>query len=160
MVLSDTHLPKYSRSLPRVLLDDLEHTDLIIHAGDFATFDIYNDLRKFATVHAVHGNVDDQELQRVLPRRTLVQVLGRPVGLIHGDGVAGSTVGRAQAAFRDEEVDIIIFGHSHQPLLMFDDETLLFNPGSPTEKRTAARHSYGRLRLNEAGRLVAEHVWI
>ena len=160
MVLSDTHLPKHGRSLPRLLLDDLETADVIIHAGDFAAFDIYNDLCQFARVHAVHGNVDDQELQRVLPRRTLFQVLGRPVGLIHGDGAVGSTVSRAQAAFREDDVDMIIFGHSHQPLSTFDNDTLLFNPGSPVEKRSSARFSYGRLRLNDVGRLVAEHIWI
>ena len=160
IVVSDTHLPTRTRALPRALLADLEQADLIIHAGDFATFDVFNDFCRFAPMHAVHGNVDDMELQRILPRRSLFKVFGRPVGLIHGDGVVGSTVGLAQAAFRDDEVDIIIFGHSHQPLVMFDNETMLFNPGSPTDKRTSSRFSYGRLRLGDAGRLAAEHVWI
>ncbi len=153
-------MPAGKRSLPEALVTDLESADLIIHAGDFATFDIFNDFCRFAPIQAVHGNVDDEELKRVLPRRTLIQVLGRPVGLIHGDGVVGSTVGRAQAAFRNDIVDVIIFGHSHQPLALFDNDTLLFNPGSPTDKRTSPRFSYGRLKLSDAGRLIAEHVWI
>lgn len=133
---------------------------MIVHAGDFATVEVLETLRRYAPVQGVYGNVDEPELRRVLPRRSTFEVLGRPVGLIHGDGPVGSTMGRAQAAFKDEAVDVIVFGHSHQPLHLYDGETLLFNPGSPTDRRTSARFSYGRMALGPEGRLVAEHVWL
>lgn len=160
VVLADTHLPTRARALPRRLLDELASADLIVHAGDFATVDILTELRRYAPVQAVHGNVDEPELRRILPRRQRVEILGRPVGIIHGDGQIGTTVSRAQAAFAGEAVDLIVFGHSHQPLHRYDGDTLLFNPGSPTDRRLSPRFSYGRISLGPDGRLAAEHVWI
>ena len=160
VVISDTHMPTRAKVLPRALLADLEGADLILHAGDLATVDVLNMLREHAPVHAVHGNVDEPELRRVLPRRTKVDLGGRTVGLVHGDSPSLPTVQRARAEFVDEGVDAIVFGHSHKPLLRREDGVLLFNPGSPTDRRAQPRFSYGRMWLDDTGALQAEHVWI
>jgi uncharacterized protein len=160
VLMSDTHMPGRARRLPRALVAELERADLIVHAGDFATVDTLDMLRAFAPVRGVHGNVDEPELRRLLPRRLRFQVEGRWIGVVHGDSSALPTVQRAVAEFVDEEVDLIVFGHSHKPLLRRDGELLLFNPGSPTDRRAEPRFSYGRLALDQDGRLSAEHVWI
>jgi putative phosphoesterase len=160
VVLSDTHMPTRAKALPRALLDDLDGADLILHAGDFATVDVLNMLRLHAPVHAVYGNVDEPELRRVLPRRAKVAVGGKTVGLVHGDSPSLPTVQRAQAEFVDEAVDAIVFGHSHRPLLRREDGVLLFNPGSPTDRRAQPRFSFGRMWVDDAGVLQAAHVWI
>jgi putative phosphoesterase len=36
--------------------------------------------------------------------------------------------------FKEDKVDIIIFGHSHQPIIKTINKTLMLNPGSPTSK--------------------------
>ena len=72
---------------------------------------------------------------------------------MHGDSPVLPTAERALAEFVDEEVDLIVFGHSHRPLRKRDGDVLLFNPGSPTDRRTEPRFSYGRLALGEDGRL-------
>ena len=47
--------------------------------------------------------------------------------------------GRAQA---------LVFGHSHMPLHeRGDDGFQIFNPGSPTERRRAPRHTMGMARV-------------
>ena len=160
IVLSDTHMPGRAKTLPRPLLAELERADLILHAGDLATVDVLNMLRALAPVHAVHGNVDEPELRRVLPRRTKVDVRGKTVGLVHGDSPSLPTLQRAQAEFADDAVDAIVFGHSHRPLLRREDGVLLFNPGSPTDRRAQPRFSYGRMWVDDDGVLQAEHVWI
>lgn len=160
VVISDTHMPGRARVLPRKLLAELDGADLILHAGDLATVEVLNALRELAPVQAVYGNVDEPELKRVLPRRTKVDVQGRTVGLVHGDSPSLPTVQRACAEFVDEPVDAIVFGHSHKPLLRRDDGVLLFNPGSPTDRRAQPHFSYGRLWVDDAGALQAEHVWI
>jgi putative phosphoesterase len=37
--------------------------------------------------------------------------------------------------FKDDKADIIIFGHSHQPIIKTINKTLMLNPGSPISKR-------------------------
>jgi len=160
IVLSDTHMPGRARNLPARLIADLETADLIVHAGDFATVETLEMLRAFAPVEGVYGNVDEPELRRLLPRRKLIEVLGRPLGLVHGDSPSLPTAQRAYAEFVDQPVDVVVFGHSHKPLLRREGDVLLFNPGSPTDRRAEPRFSYGRLGVGEDGRLTAEHVWI
>jgi putative phosphoesterase len=158
--VSDTHMPTRARVLPRPLLADIERADLVLHAGDLATADVLAALQALAPVQAVYGNTDEPELRRILPRRTKVDVQGKMVGLVHGDSPSLPTVQRAQAEFVDEPVDAIVFGHSHKPLLRREDDVLLFNPGSPTDRRTQPRFSYGRMWVDDDGVLQAEHVWL
>jgi putative phosphoesterase len=160
VVISDTHLPGRARRLPAALVAELETADLIVHAGDFATVDALEMLKRYAPVQGVYGNVDEPELRRLLPRRLRLEVLGRPLGLVHGDSPSLPTAQRAAAEFVDQDVDLIVFGHSHKPLSRREGGVLLFNPGSPTDRRSEPRFSYGRLKLGDDGRLSAEHVWI
>ncbi len=53
------------------------------------------------------------------------------------------TESRAADAFRNEQVDIILFGHSHIPLYKKRNGVWLFNPGSPTDKRRQSTYSFG-----------------
>ena len=52
----------------------LERAELILHAGDFVEAGILAELRALGPVEAVHGNMDDDELQQLLPRRRVVEV--------------------------------------------------------------------------------------
>lgn len=159
LVLSDTHVMGAEWALPAELTAELERADLIVHAGDLATVSFLEALKRYAPVHAVHGNADDAELTRTLPRRLKVEVLGRPLGVVHGDGTGGTTLARARGAFAAGEVDVVVFGHSHFPYRGYAGRTLLFNPGSPTDRRTSPKFAFGRLLLNEHGRLTAGHVF-
>ena len=160
IVMSDTHVMSPNKKLPDKLLEDLAAADLILHAGDIATADFLEELRRYAPVQAVYGNVDEVELKRVLPRRTVLEVMGRPLGLVHGDVGPGGAVVNAKAAFKDGAVDVVIFGHSHMPYRDYVGETLFFNPGSPTDRRLSPKFAYGRLVLREDGRLTAGHVFL
>ncbi|MNR40778.1 phosphodiesterase [compost metagenome] len=77
------------------------------------------------------------------------------IGLIHGDGFRKTTEVRAREAFEAERPHMVIFGHSHIPYLQNDQGTIMFNPGSPTDKRRQPRYSYGILELGEQWK--AEH---
>jgi putative phosphoesterase len=160
VVMSDTHVMGASGTLPPELIADLELADLIVHAGDIATAAFLAELERFAPVQAVHGNADEVELKRGLPRRLKIEVLGRPLGVVHGDGDRGTTLARARGAFASDEVDVVVFGHSHFPYRGYAGRTLMFNPGSPTDRRSSPKFAYGRLVLNELGRLTAGHVFL
>jgi putative phosphoesterase len=111
-----------------------------------------------APLEAVAGNNDPPALVRRFGRRKLLILGGVRIGMVHGDGTRGTTIGRSVAAFEDEPVDVICFGHSHQPVCERRDRVWLVNPGSPTDKRRQARYSYAILTI-ERGRVVPRLVF-
>ena len=159
-VVSDTHLPRFGDRLPPALLTGLGRAgvELILHLGDFTGPEVPRLLEAVAPLEAVAGNNDPPALVRRFGRRKVLTVGGVRIGLVHGDGRAGTTIGRSVAAFADEPVDVICFGHSHQPLCERRDGRWLVNPGSPTDKRSQARYSYAILRI-EGGRAVPRLVF-
>ena len=152
-VVSDTHLPRFGNRLPPALLRGLARArvELILHLGDFTGPEVPALLEAVAPLEAVAGNNDPPALVRRFGRRRILTLDGVRVGMVHGDGTRGTTLGRSLDAFADEPVDVICFGHSHQPLCERRDARWLVNPGSPTDKRTQPRYSYAILRI-EGGR--------
>lgn len=157
-VVSDTHLyPEPGRrGLPRTLLDELAGAEvgLILHAGDIFAPWVLDRLGEIAPVLAVIGNGDPDPLRRALPRARVVTIGPHRLGLVHGhEGRGATTPQRALNAFApapgERAVDCVVFGHSHQPLSKLQGGVLLFNPGSPTDKRRQPYHSFGILRLAE-----------
>ena len=69
-------------------------------------------------------------------------------GVVHGFGAAHGLERRLRQEF--EGVDLIVFGHSHQPFLAPVDEVLMFNPGSPTDRRWAPSRALGLIHLDQA----------
>jgi putative phosphoesterase len=64
-------------------------------------------------------------------------------------GSGGKTPDRAMKCFEKDDVDCIIFGHSHIPFCEYINGILMFNPGSPTDKRRNELYSFGILELGE-----------
>jgi putative phosphoesterase len=54
-----------------------------------------------------------------------------------------------QEAFKNDGVDIVIFGHSHQPFNQMVKGILFFNPGSPTDEIFAPYKSFGIIEIND-----------
>jgi putative phosphoesterase len=138
LVMADTHWPRHGRALPAWLLRAAEVADGILHAGDLTDPALLDILESCAPTWAVAGNGDPRGHPR-LPERRLLRLGGLRVGLTHGHlGRAGDTTpGRAAAAFAGHGVDLVVFGHSHQPLFTRSGGRWLLNPGSPTERRRA-----------------------
>jgi hypothetical protein len=146
-IISDTHMPKRGRPLPDACVARLRQADLIVHAGDFVRREVLAELRGYGEIAAVHGNVDEPELRDELPAQRTVELPGDGgtvrIAITHNGGPANGRLARAQQRF--PEADALIFGHSHIPLHETDPVTgfQLFNPGSPTERRRAPRHTMG-----------------
>lgn len=157
IVLSDTHIPKRAKSLPKRLLDELKDANLIIHAGDWQTIDVYNQLTTFAKVEGVYGNIDNENIKEMFPEKQIVEVCGFKIGITHGHGTGKTTEKRAIQKFEGEMVNCIIFGHSHIPSKKYNNDILLFNPGSPTDKRRQEKYSFGVITIEDS--LEAEHIF-
>lgn len=157
LILSDTHIPARAKKLPRILLDACEKADLILHAGDWQTLDVFFELSAYTETIGVGGNVDPWEIVDRFGKKKIVTVENLKIGIVHGDGISKTTEQRAVEAFADDEVDLIIFGHSHIPIMKELNGVTLFNPGSPTDKRRQPQYSFGTLEIGEEWKL--RHVY-
>jgi uncharacterized protein len=142
-IISDTHMPRGTRSLPAACLAELRGADAILHAGDFMRVEVLRMLEALGPpVHGIHGNVDDDTLTRMLPAARVVQAAGTRIAMVHDSGPRTGRLARMRARFKG--VDAVVFGHSHLPLHEAgEDGFQIFNPGSPTERRRAPEHTMG-----------------
>ena len=167
VVLSDTHIRRRglhsARGAARTLgrLPDsayahLAEADVILHAGDILVGEVLDELRGFAPVHAVLGN-NDAELAGLLPETESLVLDGVRIAMVHDSGPSAGRAGRMRRRFPD--ADVVVFGHSHIP---WDDAgvdgQLLFNPGSPTERRSQPNHTLGTLDLDGGSVRSAIHI--
>jgi uncharacterized protein len=146
VVVADTHIRRgSSRTLPPKLYDLLADADVVLHAGDVVSQPVLDDLARFAPLHAVLGN-NDHELVGTLPETIAVDLAGVRVAMIHDSGQAKGRERRLHRRFPD--ADVVVFGHSHIP---WDTEgvdgQIVFNPGSPTQRRRQPRHTAGILEV-------------
>ncbi len=145
-VLSDTHLLRVTKVFEEIFDRLLADVDVILHAGDFVSEDILTFLRK-KPFYGVHGNMDPAEIKGQLPEKRVIKIGSCKVGLIHGSGSKGGLEERILAEFQD--VDVVVFGHSHRPKNEQKDGVFLFNPGTAAGYTPSGFNSIGILSLDE-----------
>jgi putative phosphoesterase len=158
-LVSDTHLPRFGRALPRALVAGLRAANVsrILHCGDFTEPIAIELFEEIAPFDAVAGNNDPEPLWTRYGRRKIVTIEDVRIGLVHGDvGRGRSAHENAIAAFADQRVDVIAYGHSHRPVVdVRPDGRIVANPGSPTDKRMMPTFSYAILTVDGASASVA-----
>jgi len=148
VVVSDTHMPRMAKSLPSRLVQELESADLILHAGDWTGEEVADMLAQYAPVEGVAGNNDGPAIVSRFGYRKTIRCEDVTIGIVHGYSFAGRPAQiEALQAFQPGEADVIVFGHSHAPYNAKHGNFLLFNPGSPTDKRWQPRYSFGVLEI-------------
>ncbi len=149
-VISDTHVYlRGARRLPPEVVDLFIRfrVGLILHGGDVNTSGVLMALAEVAPVLAVRGNNDDAILVENLPDAVEFTVGPHRFGLVHGHG--GATA-RSEARRRFAgRVDCAIYGHSHVPLIEREEGTILFNPGSATDRRWGPHFGVGLITVTE-----------
>ena len=125
-VISDTHMHSFEE-MPQKLARALSDVDLIVHAGDFVGSAVLEGLRRLGEVKAVRGNVDSAKLRGLLPEKETIVVGGKKIGITHGWGGPEGIEERVRGLF--DEVDVIIYGHSHEARNEQIGGILFFNPG-------------------------------
>lgn len=126
-VISDTHLTHPTENFRRHMREFFADAEIVLHAGDMTSSSVLDFLSSW-DVRAVRGNMDDHDLWAALPEQRIETIAGRRIGLMHGWGSAAGLEDRVLDSFSD--VDIIVFGHSHNPLKATKRGVALFNPGS------------------------------
>ena len=151
-VISDTH-----GLLRPEVFDVFGEVDHILHGGDVGPESILDELQAIAPVTAVYGNTDGWALRNRLPRVARVQLDGFTIVVTHGDQLGSPTPEALQAQY--PEAEIIVFGHTHRPVLtLVDTVVTVMNPGGAGPRRFDLPASVGILELEPGipprGRLV------
>jgi uncharacterized protein len=145
VIIADTHIPRRARALPGALTPYLECADVVVHAGDVISPALLDELAAYAPVEAVRGNLDPPATD--LPETREFGFGGARVGMIHDSGPRRGRRARMRHRFPDARV--VVFGHSHIPLLEDENGLMLLNPGSATDRRRQPRHTFALLRGEE-----------
>ena len=149
-VISDTHIRDNDAEVPVKVLEAFKEVDMVIHVGDLLDLSVLDKLRQVCKdVRAVAGNMDSAETKKILPTKEIIKIGKYTIGVAHGYGHPAGLVEIMEKMFKDDNVDVIVFGHSHTPCNEKKGEVLFFNPGSPTDKVFAPFNSYGILEVND-----------
>lgn len=149
-VVGDTHAsaPPSRRSFAFVAeFFKRADVDCILHTGDTGHASVLEKLAAVAPVAAVRGNADPVDLIEALPDRVWIAAGERTILLLHGHH--GKTAVKAARAAAQSGLDVIVFGHSHQPLIDREGQTILFNPGSPVERRWNPHFGLGLIHVTD-----------
>ncbi|MCZ7356431.1 MAG: metallophosphoesterase [Candidatus Methanoperedens sp.] len=136
ITIADTHIKDgpIKGQIPPALIELFKEADLLIHAGDFVSRDVYEELSGIKRLEAVYGNMDEMALKNILPRRKVVDIENIRIGIVHEAALSLQDTTGARYMAKEMGVDILVFGHIHKPVIEKSD-VLLVCPGSPTAPR-------------------------
>lgn len=150
-LVSDTHglvRPEIFAALTAV--------DIILHAGDVGGLGVLAQLAVIAPVHAVFGNTDSPG-EPGLSASLDISIEGVSIHVSHGHEVGGSPT--AEKLLSRYTADVIVFGHTHKPLVERAGSRLVVNPGAAGPRRFTLQPSVARLTVTGA-RADAEILWL
>ncbi|MBD3674402.1 MAG: metallophosphoesterase family protein [Planctomycetaceae bacterium] len=143
-VISDTH-----GLLRPEAVEKLAGVSRILHAGDVGDARILDELQTIAPVTAVRGNVDHHDRVAELPLHEAIEFGEHLIYLTH----------IREEIDLDPEVagmSMVIFGHTHSPVIEARGKVTWFNPGSIGPRRFQLPVSLGLLTLQDDGSLAPE----
>ena len=145
-VISDTHLRELYPEFKKMIEFYFKDVEKIFHAGDFVDWSIADYLSSQKELIAVCGNMDSRDICKAFPEKRMVELKGFKIGLIHGGGSPFGIEARIRREF--DEVDAIVYGHTHAPADHQVKDIYFFNPGSPT-RSFVHKATLGILHLGE-----------
>ena len=137
-LISDTHglvRPEVHGALAAV--------EMILHAGDVGGEEVLDELSTIAPVHAVSGNTDppgDRRLHQALD----ISVGGFTIHVSHGHELG---VPKPEKLLMAYNAQVIVFGHTHEPLVVKADGRLVVNPGAAGPARFDIKPSVAILEI-------------
>ncbi|MGL6200812.1 MAG: metallophosphoesterase family protein [Lachnospiraceae bacterium] len=136
LIISDTH--RQHRTLD-ILVEKVGEIDMLIHLGDTEGGEQYIEASVNCPVHIVGGNND---FFSDLEREEEFYVGKYHVFITHGHRY-GVSMGnqRLKEEARARHADIVMYGHTHRPELVIEDDLTILNPGSLSYPRQEGRKS-------------------
>lgn len=145
-IISDTH------GLVRADVHTaLAGVEVILHAGDVGGDDVLDELALIAPIRAVYGNTDAPGDPR-LSQSIELTIGGVSIHVSHGHEVGSPTPVKLLERY---SADVVVFGHTHRPLIAGGGGRLALNPGAAGPRRFDLTPSVARLTI-AGGRAKAE----
>ena len=119
-VLSDTH-----GLLRPEVLEKIAGCDAIIHGGDINKPEIIDRLNEIAPVYVVRGN-NDKEWAENIPESLTFQIEECRFFVVHNKKFVPKSL---------DDIDVVIYGHSHKYSEQTINGILWLNPGSCGKRR-------------------------
>ena len=132
VAIGDTH-SYVLEDLPEEMMRAIQQADWLIHVGDYTSKDILGGLMalKGKRFRGVYGNADPQAIRDRVPTKDILEVEGKRIGIIHpAEGGGGHDIEqRVMAEFKNDSVDAIVYGHTHDAKVSRLGGLLLVSPG-------------------------------
>ena len=149
LIVSDTH--KKNENYFKVL--EMHHPDMVIHCGDAEGSEYALSSAAECPVYIVLGNND---FFSDLPREITLDIGSYKVWVTHGHNYyvsMGNETIKKEAI--DRGVDIVLYGHTHRPVIDIDDDIIAVNPEAcPIRDRRDASLPMRSWRLTERERCI------
>ncbi|WP_206458117.1 metallophosphoesterase family protein [Anaerovorax sp. IOR16] len=133
-IISDTH-----GLLRDEVKEELEASDIVIHAGDINTDSIVQELKGYGELYIVRGN-NDKDWAEYLPKLLAVTIEGVQFLIVHNKKDIPENL---------TDIDVVIYGHSHKYDEKVRDGILLLNPGSCGKRRFDLEISMCRMYIDQ-----------
>ena len=152
LIISDTHSNhKYLRRV----FESERPRDLVIHLGDSEGCEDYIKEDAKCPVEIVSGNCD---FFSSLEQKKVLKIGKYNVFITHGHyynvNVGLDSIVREA---KGQGCDIVMFGHTHRPLLISEEDLVTLNPGSLTYPRQSGRRpSYIIMEMDRTGEAAFE----
>jgi putative phosphoesterase len=130
-LISDTHIPSRAKSIPRKVLEVFEKVDYIVHAGDLVQLSVIDELEQIAPVLAVYGNMDGPEIRGKLQKINTLKIFEWKIGVTHDPGALFG-LSKMRELARQNDFNVLVYGHTHNSSIKWEENILYINPGSPT----------------------------
>lgn len=129
LAISDTHAKNLS-ALPKALLTEISDADIVVHCGDYTSITLLKELRDLAKRFVgVYGNMDNVDIRQEVSKKTVFDIDGVKIGVIHPHW-GGAPFGIEEAIAKEfHNVDLILFGHTHDAWTDTINGVTLLNPG-------------------------------
>ncbi len=148
-LISDTHIPKRAMCIPKKVFEVLRDADFIIHAGDLVELSVIDELEQIAPVLAVHGNMDNQEVNAALPELNSLKIFDWKIGVMHDPNVLQGS-GKMVKIAKENGFNVFVYGHTHASKIKWEEKILFINPGSPTDPASFMNNpSVGLLKITK-----------
>ncbi|HEY7058956.1 MAG TPA: metallophosphoesterase family protein [Vicinamibacterales bacterium] len=137
------------------VFDAFSGVELILHAGDVGGRAVLTELNAIAPMRAVYGNTDpagDPSLAVSID----LDMEGLTIHVSHGHELGSPTPARLLETY---PADVIVYGHTHKPLVERAGRRLVVNPGAAGPRRFSLRPSVARLTIDR-GQADVEIVWL
>lgn len=122
-VISDTH-----GLLREEVKSQLQDCSLIIHAGDIGKLDVIDQLKGIGSLEIIRGNIDKSIEENSIKEDKIINVQGKRIYIIHN-------ISKVKIDLEKENIDIVVYGHSHKSKIYVKNGIIYINPGSVGPRR-------------------------